>query len=204
MIWAEVWNLLFVRKLLKNKFLFVCVKGKFGSRNPDRHGWFSTSAAPLISASSRELARKNSVLRHTHGGGLCSLRWRKSTYRLVLDFASGFAPFTWRHRMPRMHISWWHNIRYVACTNLYRAKNDTEAKVNRDYAISLYACVARSASCEWLIISLCKYRKRSILSGKAIKQTTEFHEFLREWERPLFQAWERARWKRREARVVSV
>lgn len=28
MIWAEVWNLLFVRKLLKNKFLFVCVKGK--------------------------------------------------------------------------------------------------------------------------------------------------------------------------------
>ena len=29
---------------------------------------------PLISASSRELARKNSVLRHTHGGGLCSLR----------------------------------------------------------------------------------------------------------------------------------
>ena len=67
-----------------------------------------------------------------------------------------------------------------------------------------YACVARSASCEWLIISLCKYRKRSILSGKAIKQTTEFHEFLREWERPLFQAWERARWKRRETRVVSV
>ena len=64
---------------------------------------------------------------------------------------------------------------------------------NKDYAISLYACVARSASCEWLIISLCKYRKRSILSGKAIKQTTEFHEFLREWERPLFQAWERAR-----------
>ena len=48
---------------------------------------------------------------------------------------------------------------------------------NKDYAISLYACVARSASCEWLIISLCKYRKRSILSGKAIKQTTEFHEF---------------------------
>ena len=75
---------------------------------------------------------------------------------------------------------------------------------NRDYALSLYACVARSASCEWLIISLCKYRKRSILSGKAIKQTTEFHEFLREWERPLFQAWERARWKRRETRVVSV
>ena len=64
---------------------------------------------------------------------------------------------------------------------------------NKNYAISLYACVARSASCEWLIISLCKYRKRSILSGKAIKQTTEFHEFLREWERPLFQAWERAR-----------
>ena len=24
---------------------------------------------------------------------------------------------------------------------------------NKDYAISLYACVARSASCEWLIIS---------------------------------------------------
>ena len=43
------------------------------------------------------------------------------------------------------------------------------------------------------LISLCKYRKRSILSGKAIKQTTEFHEFLREWERPLFQAWKRAR-----------
>ena len=103
MIWAEVWNLLFVRKLLKNKFLFVCVKGKFGSRNPDRHGWFSTSAAPLISASSRELARKNSVLRHTHGGGLCSLRWRKSTYRLVLDFAFRFAHFTWWHRVPRMH-----------------------------------------------------------------------------------------------------
>ena len=103
MIWAEVWNLLFVRKLLKNKFLFVCVKGKFGSRNPDRHGWFSTSAAPLISASSRELARRNCVLRHTHGGGLCSLRWRKSTYRLVLDFAFRFAHFTWWHRVPRMH-----------------------------------------------------------------------------------------------------
>ena len=43
------------------------------------------------------------------------------------------------------------------------------------------------------LISLCKYRKRSILSGKAIKRTTEFHKFLREWERPLFQAWERAR-----------
>ena len=51
---------------------------------------------------------------------------------------------------------------------------------NKDHAISLYACVARSASREWLIISLYKYRKRSILSGKAIKQTTEFHEFLRE------------------------
>ena len=100
--------------------------------------------------------------------------------------------------------SWWDNIHYVACANIYRAKNGTEAKISRDYAISLYACVARSASCKWLITSLCKYRKRSILSGKAIKQTTEFHEFLREWERPLFQAWERARWKRRETRVVSV
>ena len=70
---------------------------------------------------------------------------------------------------------------------------DLHMQHNKDYAINLYACVARSASCEWLIISLCKYRKRSILSGKAIKQTTEFHEFLREWERPLFQAWARAR-----------
>ena len=209
MIWAEVWNLLFVRKLLKNKFLFVCVKGKFGSRNPDRHGWFSTSAAPLISASSRELARKNSVLRHTHGGGLCALRWRKSTYRLVSDFCFRFAPFTWRHRMQRMPQAddiifvMSHAQIYIEWRITYLIVN-LRMQHNRDYALSLYACVARSASCEWLIISLCKYRKRSILSGKAIKQTTEFHEFLREWERPLFQAWERARWKRRETRVVSV
>lgn len=33
-----------------------------------RHGQFSICAAPPIFASFRELARKNSVLRHTHGG----------------------------------------------------------------------------------------------------------------------------------------
>ena len=33
-----------------------------------RHGQFSICAAPSVFASSRELARKISVLRHTHGG----------------------------------------------------------------------------------------------------------------------------------------
>ena len=37
---------------------FFDVKEKSWNKNPDRHGWFSISAAPLISASSRELARK--------------------------------------------------------------------------------------------------------------------------------------------------
>ena len=110
-----MWNLLFVRKLLKNKFLFGCVKGKFGSRNPDRHGWFSTSAAPLIAASSRDLARKYSVLRHTHGGGLCSLRWRKLPYRLV--FGCFFiAPFTWWHRGAARAIQLWN----ILCTRRYK------------------------------------------------------------------------------------
>ena len=34
-----------------------------------------------------------------------------------------FVPFTRRHRVPRMHTSWWHNIRYVACADLHRVKN---------------------------------------------------------------------------------
>ena len=83
--------------------------------NPDRHGWFSTSAAPLISASSRELARRNCVLRHTHGGGLCSLRWRKLTYRLV--FGCFFiAPFTWWHRGAARAIQLWN----ILCTRRYK------------------------------------------------------------------------------------
>ena len=34
-----------------------------------------------------------------------------------------FVPFTRRHRVPRMHTSWWQNIRYVACADLHRVKN---------------------------------------------------------------------------------
>ena len=52
-----------------------------GGGHAHGHGHFSASAAPLISASSRELARKTSVLRHTPGGGLCSLLRRKMPYR---------------------------------------------------------------------------------------------------------------------------
>ena len=116
---------------------------------------------------------------------------------VIQIFLSGSSISDWGKRSARM------------CSD---SEKNMSAFADQNHAPSLtyvrlenwYVCVARSASCEWLIISLCKYRKRSILSGKAIKQTTEFHEFLREWERPLFQAWERARWKRRETRVVSV
>ena len=61
------------------------------------HGHFSASAAPLISASSRELARKASVLRHTPGGGLCSLHRRKLSYRLCRMFLSFAAILFFSH-----------------------------------------------------------------------------------------------------------
>ncbi len=54
-----------------------------GREHAHGQGHFSAFAAPLISASFRELTRKTSVLKHTPGGRLCSLLRRKMPYRPV-------------------------------------------------------------------------------------------------------------------------
>ena len=53
-----------------------------------RHDRFPIFAAPPISDRSRELTNsKNGCwLKHTPAVGLCSLRYRKSVYRLALEF----------------------------------------------------------------------------------------------------------------------
>ena len=48
---------------------------------------------------------------------------------------------------------------------------------NKDYAISLYACVARSASCEWLIISLCDIKNEASCQGKRLSKRPSFTSF---------------------------
>ena len=62
------------------------VKNKLKQKVQCRHGQFSVTAAPLISARSRELAHKNSSLRHTLADGLALQSRRKLPYRLTLDF----------------------------------------------------------------------------------------------------------------------